>query len=250
MAVTEPAPHRRAEPPLQAMLRQDLNRLASFDHGVCTPAVEAVFRHVKHRLIEFIREADMVIGAVAWLTDADVLAALAQRPSLLVIQKEDFLRPDMASVLMPQKKAALRAAYERLGTFDGTRVTAGPFSQGVPGVGAAMPAVLCFGSCLPGQMFRMPRMHNKFIVLLKETAAGFSPQAVWTGSFNFTELSRHSLENALIVRDPVIAEAYAAEAQAIYLLGEPLDWTLEWARPQTSGPAAPPTLNPQQQERL
>ncbi len=240
MAVTSSTSAETSASLLDAMLHQNLNRLMAFDHGLRTPVVEVVFRHVKQRLIEVIEEADMVMGAVAWLTDLDILQAMAGRPTLLVIQKEDFLRPDMESVLSSEKKRALRAAYDRLGDFDGTRVTVGPFFQATSGVSATMPSVLCYGCCRTGQMFRMPRMHNKFIVCLRESPEGFSPYAVWTGSFNFTELSRHSLENALIVRDAAIAQAYAAEAQMIYLQGEPLDWTSEWVRPQTSKPAALP----------
>lgn len=46
-----------------------------------------------------------------------------------------------------------------------------------------------------------PLMHNKFCI--------FGRDLVWTGSFNFTyEASRMHQENALVLRDPKIAEAF------------------------------------------
>ena len=207
---------------------QNINRLVGFDHGMKSGAVEVVFRNLKTRLIQCIEAADMVIGAAAWITDLDILRALAQRPSLLVIQKEDFLRPDLESRLSATEREKLQNAYAAFQRFDGSRVTVGPFSQGVGDDFKNLDPILCFGYFKEGEMFRTPKMHNKFLTFLREKDRSFHPYQVWTGSYNFTKMSEWSLENAVILSDKEIANQYAAEAQIIYLRGEKLNWSQEW----------------------
>lgn len=61
------------------------------------------FRDLKTRLIEQINRADYVFGCVAWLTDHDILTALGKKRGVqLLVQKEDFLRPDSDAVPGPE----------------------------------------------------------------------------------------------------------------------------------------------------
>lgn len=48
-------------------------------------------------------------------------------------------------------------------------------------------------------------MHNKFLVFLDARGKSY---AVWTGSFNFSGNASRSLENAVYISDPVIANSY------------------------------------------
>ena len=68
------------------------------DHGCVSANVEIVFRNHRKRLLRLFQEAReeglVCLGAVAWLTDFEVLDAMATLPSSVVVQKEDFLRPD------------------------------------------------------------------------------------------------------------------------------------------------------------
>lgn len=59
-----------------------------------------------------------------------------------------------------------------------------------------------------------------------------APQAVWTGSFNFTYNAALSLENAVEIRIPEIAQAYLQEFCSVAAFSEPLDWTEEWCAPE------------------
>ena len=59
----------------------------------------------------------------------------------------------------------------------------------------------------------------------------YYPKAVWTGSLNLTQLSLHSLENAVFIHDERIADAYAEEMQLLYSNGEPLNWNSSWLNP-------------------
>ncbi len=214
----------------------DLNELMTYDHSIDSENVEVFFRDLKTHLIWNIISADMVIGAVAWITDLDILEALAEKETLLVVQKEDFLRPDLKSTLTASDKATLHQAYDALRPFDGRKVPVGPFDQALcPVKLARLAPVRSFGYCVPTQMYRVPKMHNKFLAFLRQEANfTYRPTSVWTGSLNFTAMSLNSLENAVVIHDPKIAEAFICEAQIIYLKGEPLDWESDWINPWTA----------------
>jgi hypothetical protein len=63
-------------------------------------SVEVVFRHIERRLITELSSATIVVGCVAWLTSRPILEALAQTQGVsIVVQKEDFLRPDLMCIL-------------------------------------------------------------------------------------------------------------------------------------------------------
>src|SRR5712692_3136819 len=54
------------------------------------------FKNLEDHLIRFVQEADVVVGCVAWVTSEPILKALAKKKGVsLVVQKEDFLRPDL-----------------------------------------------------------------------------------------------------------------------------------------------------------
>lgn len=209
----------------------NLNNFIKVDNSVVSNGVTAYFRNLKEHLLHHIHEADMVMGAVAWITDLDILEALSEKPTLLTIQKEDFLRPDLSSRLKPEDKRKLHAAYAKLKPFDGSVVSIGPFYQCTDDTYKNLPPILCFGYHKKNEMYRTPRLHNKFLVFLTLKNGLYYPTSVWTGSLNLTQLSIHSLENAILVTDNKIASAYAEEAQIIYLLGEPLNWSSSWINP-------------------
>lgn len=85
-------------------------------------AVEVVFRHIEMRLIEEIRKADMAFGCVAWITSEPILSALAEKKGVVIIvQKEDFLRPDFGMPKERERKwrERLRRLYGRIRGIEG-----------------------------------------------------------------------------------------------------------------------------------
>jgi hypothetical protein len=199
------------------------------------------FKNLEEHLIRHIREADAVVGCVAWLTSFPIIESLASCKSgvSIVVQKEDFLRPDMASNREWAKK--LRAAYDRLP--DG-------LNRYMPGTGQlhlmsscgdpSIQAVRCVGNHNRDKVPAFPRSHHKFVVFCdvdrtagNETGcAGLVPHSVWTGSFNFTKNACHSFENAIYSRDLILARAFRDEWGQVCALSEELDWTSDWCEPE------------------
>jgi hypothetical protein len=199
-------------------------------------SVTVLFKHLESSLIHCIDGADIVVGCIAWLTNKSILEALSKKAGVaLVVQKEDFLRPDIDA---PSRFASsLRRLYRSLpGTL--TRYDDSLSKTRLHMMSCCsdptIEAVRCVGNHNSDKCPAFPRMHHKFVVFCRLTGVRdqFQPYAVWTGSFNFTENATRSFENALILRDPDIVEAYFQEFGQVAALSEPLDWRCEWAAPE------------------
>lgn len=205
--------------------------------------VETCFRNLEERLIQEIEQADCVVGCVAWLTSEKILKALATCKAVsIIVQKEDFLRPDLASY--PNWAARLRKHYKALRGF-GWRYDVGGTVGCLSVCGdPTISAVRCVGNLNSDKDPAFPRMHNKFALfcnfkeeifqddVYEERRLDICPYKVWTGSFNFTHNGTHSLENAVLIEGDRVAEAYYEEWEQIVALSEPLDWDTPWMAPE------------------
>ena len=209
-------------------------------------SVRVYFRNIEAELIKHILSADVVVGAIAWLTSYPVLDALAKAPNVsIIVQKEDFLRPDMPHNMKPSKwKRALREKYEKLKSgLDRYCFETILGEMSVCGDPSLDP-IRCVGNHNADQKPAFPRMHNKFLLFcnIKDGLRGdqenpyhydtVEPYGVWTGSFNFTQNATRSFENALYLTDSKIVNAYLHEYSQIAALSEPLNWAHEWVAPE------------------
>lgn len=206
------------------------------------------FRDLKPRLLKLIGMADFAVGCVAWLTEASILEALGQlRGAALVVQKEDFLRPSAEPD--DEWRFRLRSQYERITPLE--RAWFPYLLADMKPVAPLEPyahklGVRCMGSFNSGRLSAFPRMHHKFLVFFRyETTANASPMfspppdgerraipiCVWTGSFNLTDNAQRSLENAVVIYEPDVVDAFLAEFVQLAALSEPLDWTDNWSAP-------------------
>jgi len=205
--------------------------------------VTVMFRNLEEELIAQIRNADFVVGCIAWLTNTKILEALRspQYGCAIVVQKEDFLRPETPGSRSTWKRH-LRDLYDQ--TFCGLNRydISGLVGRLSLGGDSTMPPIRCVGNHNKEKSPAFPRMHNKFLVFCKvnhsaETASFRSPYetvpyAVWTGSCNFSETAMQSFENAVLIESHPIANAYFNEWGQITALSEPLDWSSEWIEPE------------------
>lgn len=199
------------------------------DYGIKTDEVEVFFRDIKGSLCELIKKSKIVVGCVAWLTDTDILNALAKTKASIIVQKEDFLRPDSAG----DGKEHLRNMYAKIDShcerflFENTILPKMTYC-GDPCLGG----IRCVGNHNSDKNPAHPRMHNKFIIFCKFGRNKIEPQSVWTGSFNFTNNAGSSFENAVLIKNKKIAMAYLKEFGQIAALSEPLDWQSKWMAPE------------------
>lgn len=154
-----------------------------------------------------------VVGTVAWITDRDILATLAAAATAgvcLVMQKEAWLRP---------------GAFARLPALTRTQL----FGSIVPAPASAAHindtpiAAWCAGHINDAHAMAWPRMHRKTLVLCYVDAAdALVPYATWVGSYNLTDTSRQSIEDAMLIHSTLIANFAYREFLCVLAHAEPL----------------------------
>ena len=208
-----------------------------------TANVRVIFRRHKEELLKYINKYDSVMGCIAWLTDNDILQALATKEFVsIIVQKEDFLRSDLNN--SSEFKKNLNKLYNSLPSSSRHNIT---FRSLVHGLSIAsdstIEAIRCMGNHNQDKSSTFPRMHHKFLVFTN----GFTEKntnvrlgiwfateedCVWTGSYNLTKNATSSSENAIVLQSPTIVEAYMDEWSQIVALSEPLDWESTRPKPQ------------------
>jgi phosphatidylserine/phosphatidylglycerophosphate/cardiolipin synthase-like enzyme len=211
----------------------------NYVRAVSEVEVEAYFKRLEEALVEKIATADAVVGCVAWLTSEPVIGALAARPNgvSILIQKEEFLRPDIGDTRgFP---ARLRKSYAALPSINPPVDGWNEPRDAEIGSGSYVDlSVRCIGFGRRKNEITLPRMHHKFLVFCRSTDFDesktiwpYEPFAVWTGSFNMTRNGTMSLENAVFIRNYQIAEAYFSEWDSLLMVSEQLDWSSVYANP-------------------
>lgn len=209
------------------------------DNSIHTSSgVSVYFRELEKNLLLHIKNSDAVFGAVAWLTSDAILDALAELENVsIIIQKEDFLRPDIGE--RTHFKTKLRKKYEKI-RCDLMRYSFNNILRSVSVCSdPSIDAIRCVGNHNKDKSPAFPRMHNKFLIFAKiipnndkDGSASIEPYAVWTGSFNLTKNAVRSLENALYITNKEIVNAYFQEYGQIAAMSEKLDWQSDWAAPE------------------
>lgn len=212
---------------------------------------EVHLKGIESVLIDKITENSngFIFGSVAWLTSENIINALSKCSNVqILIQKEDFLRPDLGdSHKEKERRQKYRSLYNRL-KFEHDRFDCNAPIRDLSICGdPSVDPVRCIGNFNSDSKKAMPRAHNKFLVFCKKIKEStdetrnkneciYKPIAICTGSFNFTFNADRSFENALYLEDnsgenPIIT-AYLKEHHQIFALSEPLDWTHGWSEPE------------------
>lgn len=211
------------------------------DYSAYAQGARVYFRDIRNRLMGHILEADVVLGCVAWLTDAEILSALTGCKAVsLLINKEDFLRPDSRAHdghkrWLLERYRSLRPANRYLLDDLGGRGVGGGLSICTD---PTIQPVRCVGMIDKARGRNAPRMHNKFCVFCREVdddsdrGGSYIPFAAWTGSFNWSSNASESLENAIYLTDRDLVEAFYLQYQQVLALSEPLDWFADYVEPE------------------
>lgn len=207
--------------------------------------VNVYFDYLPKRLCDHVEEADATVGCIAWLTHFGILDAISHHPTSIIVQKEDFLRPDLTA--RGNWTSRLRQAYDSLQDGIHRWNIPSPLLENLSACSlTSFDTVRCVGNYNADKKPAFPRAHHKFLVFLRKDGVltdeekfedwvdrlSYTPYAVWTGSFNFTENAAASFENAVYIQNRTIAQAYLDEFVHLFALSEPLDWHSQWVEPE------------------
>ncbi|QLB39749.1 hypothetical protein [Mannheimia pernigra] len=192
---------------IELEIMKNLNHLIQTNNSIKVEKIEVVFRNVISRLIDEIKSHELVFGYIAWLTVQDVLKELKNKQCQIVLQKEDFLHPDLTSSLSNKDKQCLRYLYDNLlCNLNTTQFSYKIKELSIDGILDLTP-VTCFGYYNQKLRHYTPKMHNKFFIFAKidKKINKIQPLKVWTGSANITHMSINALENDVIIDNEKIA---------------------------------------------
>lgn len=216
--------------------------LSDFSTSINKPTfdfTEVIFRNTEERLIELINEYknDIIFGCVAWLTSIPILKALAKCKNVqIIVQKEDFLRPDLDTTNYDTWKETIQINYKNL-KFELERHQCNePICHLSVCGDPTVDPIRCLGNHNSSKIPAFPRAHHKFLVFCKLENKKYITEKLWTGSFNLTYNATMSFENVIVLTDKSgeneILNAFLNEHHQLFALSEPLDWKETWVTPE------------------
>lgn len=81
------------------------------------------------------------------------------------------------------------------------------------------PAIECLGISTNNKI-TSPLMHQKSVIFIQNK----QPMAVFTGSYNFTQNAKHSLESSMLIQCKSVAQEFWGEFMCLQNYSESLDW--------------------------
>jgi phosphatidylserine/phosphatidylglycerophosphate/cardiolipin synthase-like enzyme len=225
------------------------------NHSVTSRAatVTTYFDGIEEVFVELSKAHEVVVGAVAWLTNTAILSALeGTRHVAIVVQKEDFLRRDVGFSSYRNQRRDVRSLYDALTPFESW-----DFTESYPGQQETHPdynstaqtwlfdnrgtyrhggdAVRCLGFSGERKSPATPRMHHKFLIF-GHACEGLimRPSCVVTGSFNLSQNAVRSRENVVRIADGAICQSYLSEWAQLWCMSEPLDWSSPEPSPEAT----------------
>lgn len=195
------------------------------------------FRNIEDKLVSEINCADIVLGAVAWLSSRKVIDALIKKDNVFIIVDKDPIFNVNTSKLNSYQLNKRRGLIREYGKI---KCELNPYqfdnilNKIIDDSHPEIDPVKCVGK--EKSIGSYSRMHNKFLLFAKLVEQSIDingkahardvvkPYAVWTGSFNFTHNATQSLENALVLTDKEIVSAYFKEFGQIAAISEKLVW--------------------------
>ena len=162
--------------------------------------IEVYFKNIEDIICEKIKKHKLIVGCVAWLTNKKILNELSKKDKevLIIVQDEDFLRPD--TYFDGNKEKFKKTIFEYYNKIKNNNTTTSLADLNISYNKAIDCGIRRCGFINKNKLPAFPRMHNKFIVLGNEIQDEDNSYVyneyteVITGSFNYTENSTNSLE--------------------------------------------------------
>ena len=202
----------------------DFNHMRNNTTKKLSGNIQPYFSKIEDELIAHIAKATYVIGCVAWLTNNNIIDQLEKLKGVkIIVSKEEFISSKM-QISKRYYYRNLRNSYDKLpDLFESVchcckkNMVNCPFF--IKKIGK-VDNIKNGGILTCGIVNNYSKMHHKFLIFFDK----FEPIGVWTGSYNLSNTSNYSLENALYITDSDVINAYLTEFWTVYEYAENYDW--------------------------
>ncbi len=221
----------------------NLNTLTN-DNNYISNDVHICFNNIENIIIDKINKYDVIIGCVAWITNKNILNALLQKSTvMIVVQEEDYLLPDNNTIFYKNSnKRWIRDLYTKLQNCNKYEYNI-RHKLGINIYSSSQIAgVRRYGLMRHDSNVTYAKMHNKFIIGLnlvdskklrwsnsdKDLTNFITSGEVITGSYNYTYSGSCSLENIICLTDINVLNAYFKQFGDIYVNSYELNFPSPW----------------------
>ncbi|MBS9783644.1 MAG: hypothetical protein KGV46_03730 [Pasteurella sp.] len=203
----------------------DFNSLIKNNNNITDGNVTVYFRDLKKHLLTHIDEYPIILGALAWMPNYDILATLVDKQCQLVIQKEGFLYSDREEKLSPLSLKMIKNVYAQLHFDFQTKHFSSHIYELTFDEIFSLEPIKCLGAYNKKLQHITPKMHHKFFIFADFNAITnkIVPKAVWTGCVDTAWMPTNSLDSVIFIKSNVIATSYLKEYENIYYLSESID---------------------------
>lgn len=204
------------------------NNFKQYEVNAESRGARLIFSDIKKHLLDFIEEAECVVGCVAWITDKDIIDALSKKRCIsIIVQKEPLYHQESRTWLNKASKGKgekIKANMLELLIY---------YLDGNGNALEELDRFRCVGYTKKEGIV-LPLMHHKFLVSCELKVGGkdekiqnqelkLVPKKFWSGSYNFSVNAGNSLENAIVGSDKVFASSFFWMWQRIYTISESLE---------------------------
>lgn len=215
----------------QELVQKDIVEMRSKVFSSMPGFCSVHFTNIAKTICGYIEKASAVTGCVAWFTNPEILEKLAEIPSRIAIQREDFMRYEKKNNETFYQAKYRKEQLERL-----TRMKTIPLADLYKNDPLPIPtetrpefqdlSVRCVGHLEGPGGDKKGRclMHHKFLVFYNynQRTNRLEPFAVITGSANLSMNMSASIENIVYIEDSEVALRYHQEFMFVYGLSVPV----------------------------
>lgn len=176
--------------------------------------VECFFKDLRATLLRKLESCFFVVGCIAWISDPFILTKLHEKSVSIVVQHTPHANRNLRRSI-----PFLCDLYSQLSTKEPHKVPPTLLRERLDAFLSLDGVRMCRLPKYASGKRTKPLMHHKFLVFMDESLC---PVSVWTGSFNMSINSSHSIENVVVINDRNIAMQYYQEWQRVYSISKPI----------------------------
>lgn len=185
-----------------------------------------ILNNIKEYLIAFIRDADVIVGTVAWINHREILEELYKKEKVsIIVQKDDFVGNYRLGDQISEFNKSFPSCFYR----DDEILSSTLIPKYMENVPRRIEPFRCLGEV---NTEIVPLQHRKVLVSLKKREDVYDLRTSWAGSLNVTHNGVVSYNEARLSVDRNFRASQFKAWWLMLLQSEPLDSKIKFMYPE------------------